>query len=84
LVEIADSSYVKDRGPKWQKYAASGIPEYWLLNCPLRRLEIFTQPTGKGRKAAYESSIHYEQNDAVPVVLSGQEVGRLKLSDVLA
>ena len=35
LIEVADTSYAKDRGSKWRKYAASKILVYWIVNLPL-------------------------------------------------
>ncbi len=46
LVEVADTSYAKDRGIKWRKYAESKIPVYWIVNLPLRQIEVYTEPSG--------------------------------------
>ena len=53
LVEVADSSYAKDRGAKWRKYAASGVSVYWIVNLPLRQIEVYTAPSGRGKSAGY-------------------------------
>jgi Uma2 family endonuclease len=44
LIEISDSTYLKDSGPKLRMYAKAGIPDYWILNLPKDRLEVYRQP----------------------------------------
>src|SRR5262249_1511345 len=58
LTEVADSSHPKDRGTKWQKYAACRIPIYWILNLPQRRLEVYSVPEGRGKAAEYQDVTH--------------------------
>jgi Uma2 family endonuclease len=84
LIEVADSSYTKDRGPKWRMYAAAGIPVYWIVNCPLRRIDIYSEPSGRGKSAVYSSVKVYEEHEEIPVLLEERELGRFKVSDVLA
>src|SRR5215831_10970094 len=47
-VEVSDSSIKRDQTEKWLLYARSGIPEYWVLNLPDRRLFIYRQPASQG------------------------------------
>ena len=51
LIEVADQTLLRDRGPKLLAYAAAGIAEYWILNLIDRHLEIYTQPTDSGNYA---------------------------------
>jgi len=44
IVEVADWSIAYDRGRKASKYAASGITDYWVINLPARRVEVFRKP----------------------------------------
>lgn len=44
VIEVADSSYEKDREVKTQLYAEAGIPEYWLVNLNADQVEVFRQP----------------------------------------
>jgi Uma2 family endonuclease len=41
VIEVADSSLSKDRGVKARLYAASGIPEYWIVNVVDRSVEVY-------------------------------------------
>jgi Uma2 family endonuclease len=84
LIEVADASYAKGRGSKWRMYVRSRIPIYWIVNLPLRRIKVYTQPAGRGKSAAYQVTTVYAADDEVPVILGGREVGRLKVSDVLS
>jgi Uma2 family endonuclease len=83
LVEIADSSYAKDSGPKMRRYATFRIPVYWIIDLNRRIIEVRTQPYGKGKQAGYARWDIYQEHDTIPVVLDGIEVGRLAVADLL-
>jgi Uma2 family endonuclease len=44
VIEVADTSLDLDRRRKKAAYARAGIPEYWILNLPDRRLEVHRDP----------------------------------------
>ena len=46
LVEVSDSTLQKDRGVKLALYARHGIGEYWIVNLPDERIEVYTEPQG--------------------------------------
>ena len=53
LVEIADASLRYDRKVKVPLYASHGIPEYWIVNLPERKIEVYREPdpeTGRYRE----------------------------------
>jgi Uma2 family endonuclease len=83
LVEIADTSYAKDRGIKWRRYASARVPLYWIVNLSSRRLEVYEHPDGRGQTAAYRDAATYGPDDEVPLVLDGREVGRISVRDLL-
>ena len=72
-----------DRGEKWRAYAAARIRVYWIVNLPERRIEVYTDPAGRGKSASYRESATFGPDDEVPVVIDGQEVGRLAVRDIL-
>ena len=43
IVEVSDDSLRKDRRIKGPLYAASGVPEYWIVNIKAKRVEIHTE-----------------------------------------
>lgn len=83
LIEVADSSYPKDRGKKWIEYAKFEVPVYWIVNLLERRIEVYSEPSGRGKAAAYQVTRMYAPDDEVPVILDGRELGRLKVADIL-
>jgi Uma2 family endonuclease len=44
IVEVADTTVTHDRNRKGSLYARSGIEEYWLVNLPARRVEVYRHP----------------------------------------
>lgn len=44
VIEVADSSLLFDRREKSIKYAAAGIPCYYIVNLNNNTVEVFTQP----------------------------------------
>lgn len=46
LIEVADSSLLYDRRTKTPLYAASGIPEYWIVNLQEQVVEVHRRPDG--------------------------------------
>ncbi|HRJ41073.1 MAG: Uma2 family endonuclease [Caldilineaceae bacterium] len=44
VVEVADSSVDYDRTDKASLYASAGVGDYWVVNLPQRRLEVFRSP----------------------------------------
>jgi Uma2 family endonuclease len=51
LIEVAESSLAQDRGMKALLYAASGVPEYWIVNLVERVIEVHTDPGPDGYRA---------------------------------
>jgi Uma2 family endonuclease len=83
LVEVAESSYAKDRGPKWVKYAGCGVLVYWIVNITERRVEVYTSPSGRGKSAVYRDVAIHGPDEEVPVIVEGRELGRIKVSDLI-
>ena len=79
LVEVADSTLEKDRGPKLRAYARGGIQVYWIVNLIDRQLEIHTGPGPEGYR---EGQVIAADGEA-PFVIDGTEVGRIPISAIL-
>lgn len=56
VIEVAESSLLKDRGVKAQLYAESGVPEYWVVNLRDRVIEVHTD-IERGRYATVTSFV---------------------------
>ena len=83
LVEVSDTTYAKDSGPKMRRYATFQIPVYWIVDLKRRIVEVRCQPFGKAKEAGYARCDTYFEHDFVPVVLAGVEVGRIAVADLL-
>ena len=62
VVEVADSSRDYDRSTKLPLYAAAGIPEAWLVDLVLYRLERHTEP----RNGTYHRIAIAERGETLP------------------
>lgn len=80
IVKVADSSLAVDSGDVLQTYAAQGIPVYWIVNIPGRRIEVHREPTAA---PGYRERRAYGPGEHVPVVLDGREVGHVAVDEIL-
>ena len=83
LIEVAESSYATDRGEKWRAYAAARIPIYWIVNLNQSRIEVYTDPVGRGKKASYRQATNFGIDAEMPIVIDGREVAQFAVKDVL-
>lgn len=83
IVEVGGSTYRYDRGRKWRRYAAAGVPSYWIVNLKRRQVEVYRDPAGAGESAAYRTAEVHDEDASVPLVLAGVEVGRISVADIL-
>jgi Uma2 family endonuclease len=83
IIEVADSSLLRDQRDKTRIYARGGIPCYWIANLVDRRIEVYTQPSGPIAVPAYSSFQVYQPGDAVPLVLDGGTIGTVPADELL-
>ena len=83
LVEVSDSTYAADRGAKWRAYAAARIPIYWIVNIQERWIEVYRDPAVRGRSAGYRQSEIFREGTEMPIIVDGQDVGRIAVRDIL-
>jgi Uma2 family endonuclease len=83
VIEVADSSLHEDQTTKKALYALASIPYYWLLNLPANRLEVYSDPTGPDTNPDYRRRSDHGPDDAVPLILDGQEAARIAVRDLL-
>jgi Uma2 family endonuclease len=83
LVEVANSSLLRDQYDKTRIYARAGIVCYWIINLTDGRIEVFTQPSGPAAVPAYGSFQIYQPGDAIPLILDGNTVVTIAVSDLL-
>ena len=56
VVEVSNESLHRDRTLKQRLYAASAIPEYWIVALPDHRLEVYRNPAGETATRASPST----------------------------
>lgn len=83
VVEVANSSLLRDQRDKTRIYARSGIPRYWIVNLVDQRIEVYTQPSGPTSVPAYGAFETFQPGDAIPLVLDGVTVASLAVADLL-
>jgi hypothetical protein len=83
IIEVANSSLLRDQRDKTRIYARGGIVCYWIVNLVDQRIEVYTQPSGPTAVPAYGSFQTYRPGDAVPLVLDGTTVATVPASELL-
>ncbi len=83
LVEVSDASLDRDRTIKKRIYAQARIPVYWIVNLIDKLIEVYTDPTGPGKKPDYRKRQDFKPGESIPVVLGGKQVGLLAVSEIL-
>jgi Uma2 family endonuclease len=84
LIEAADASLLRDQRDKTRIYARAGIVCYWIVNLVDRRIEVYTQPSGPTAVPAYGAFQTYQPGDNIPLVLDGNTVATIPVSDFLS
>lgn len=82
VVEVAGSSLRLDR-EMLARYAWAGIPVTWIVNLKNRTIELYTDPTGPGDDARYQTARTLGEDGQLPVVLDGAELGAVLVRDLL-
>jgi hypothetical protein len=83
VIEVADSSLLRDQLDKTRIYAHDGISCYWIVNLVDRRIEVYSQPSASMAGPSYGSLQTYQLADDVPLVLDGTPVGSIPVADLL-
>lgn len=65
VVTLPDGSQRYDREAKLPLYARHGIPEYWIINVPERRIEVYAEPDAAG--ACYMESWLVSEDGLAPL-----------------
>lgn len=82
VIEVADSSLADDRSYQGRVYARARLSIYWIVNIGAETLEVYTQPRA-GKSPLYRRRQDYGREDRVPLVINGEEMGRIAVRDFL-
>jgi Uma2 family endonuclease len=83
LAEVSDTTLQRDRGSKKRLFARARIPVYWIVNLIDRQIEVYSDPTGPAEQPDYRQRHDYGIKDSVPLLINGQEVGRIAVEEVV-
>jgi Uma2 family endonuclease len=88
LIEVSDTTYHRDRGRKWRRYAAAGIPVYIIVRLKGADtvVDVWTSPMGRGRTARFTEVVRYSARagESVPIELDGRAFGEVADVDLVA
>jgi Uma2 family endonuclease len=83
VVEVADTTLARDKGPKLRAYAAARLPIYWVVNLPDVRVEVYTEPTGPAARPTYRRHRIYLPTEEVPFTIGGRGIGLVPAAHLL-
>ena len=84
VIEVADTSLVRDRGIKLRSYARAGIPVYWIINLIERQVEVYVDPDHAAHpEPQYRRRAVYGPGARVPFVLGRSAVGDVPTDSLL-
>jgi Uma2 family endonuclease len=83
VIEIADATLGKNLNASLTRYAAAGLPTYWLVNLITCRIEVYSAPAGPVGSATYTSRDEFALGQEIPLVLDGLVVSRIPVSAML-
>lgn len=83
IVEIAVTSLKKDLGPNLERYARSGVPNYWVADVNGQKLHIHSRPRVIGNRGEYERVDVIGPGGSFVLVLDGQEIGPFAYEDLM-
>jgi Uma2 family endonuclease len=65
VIEVSDTTYKKDSGKKLRVYAEAGVSDYWIVNLPLRRVEVYRRPTLERSRWTYLERVDHGTADSI-------------------
>ena len=74
---------LQDSRVKLRVYARARLPHYWIVNIPDRRVEACESPINQADGPGYAIRRDYGPDQAVPVILDGQQVGAIAVDEIL-
>ncbi len=81
VIEVSDTTLAFDRGRKARRYARAGITDYWIVNLPDRRLEVYRDPKRQGATYGFGTLAVFGEGEAVtPVAAPAHSV---RVADLL-
>jgi Uma2 family endonuclease len=83
LIEIAVTSLREDLTSALERYARAGIPAYWVVDVPGRRVLAHGEPRVVEGRGAYARVEIVRAGETLPLVLDGREAARIPFDELL-
>lgn len=83
VIEAADASLLLDRRSKGRVYARAGIINYWVLNLLDSQLEVFTNPSGPKMMPGFQEQRIYRGDDRISLVIGLDDLGTIRIADMI-
>jgi Uma2 family endonuclease len=83
LIEIAVTSVREDLTAALELYARAGIPAYWVVDVPGRRVLAHGEPRVVEGRGAYARVEIVRAGEEIPLVLDGREAARIPFDELL-
>jgi Uma2 family endonuclease len=68
LEVVSRSTAMRDRGVKRERYAASGVPEYWIVDADARRVEVYRLQEDPDHPTVVRDRIRWTPAEGGPVL----------------
>lgn len=81
-IEVAESSLRRDLGTKFGIYAASNVPEYWVVDLIHDQINVFTDPDPAAE--TYGAHQTFVPGQTIPLTLDDVVVANIDVADVLS
>jgi Uma2 family endonuclease len=83
VIEVADSSLLRDQRDKSRIYASAGIPGYWIVNLVDACIEIHHQPDSASPSQGYLRMQTFRRGQALPISLGGETAATIDADVIL-
>lgn len=81
VVEVAWSSLRTDQRFKQERYAAAGIPNYWIVNLAANVVEVYSKPDPPNGKYSHLET--FDRKATLSLPLSGRDALTISVADFL-
>ncbi len=83
IIEVANTSLLRDTNDKARIYARAGITNYWVVDVTNGKILVHSNPTGPIDAPAYADVCTMQPPDVVPLILDGVTVSKISVADFL-
>lgn len=80
VIEVSDSTLSEDRRHKQALYARSRVPQFWIVNCVQRQIEVYTNPTGPMDQPTYRDCRIVDGLGTVTVPVANGAAGEIAVA----